>query len=161
MKDLLRPAALILSLAFLGSGCATTSIPIEVGLLNMQPEGLSIHGPSLLLEVRYTNPTGETAEITRARHRVTINGLEVGTTSSNDKVLVPRHQSVIRRIVINVRQGPTLEQLRAWAESGTPTYTLESRIKVGPPGRSGSTLTARHDGTLTREAEGERRVGPR
>ena len=127
----LPPAAAILTLVALTTGCATFGlIEPDVSLVNLKFTDLTVFETSGIFTVRLTNENPEPLIVEGGVYNLYLGGLRVGKGLSNHRLEVPPLSTATDEVELHLSNLAIATQVRSIYESGVADYRIKAKVYV-------------------------------
>ena len=125
---------------------------LDVTLVDLQFEGVTLFETSANLQLRINNPNDTPVTIDGSTHEVYVNGLYLGRGTSDEMVTVPRLNSATQSVQVKLSNLSMIGKLQSLLESKGFDYSIESAFYVkGNLGRW--KVTTKEAGELARNKD--------
>jgi LEA14-like dessication related protein len=113
------------------SGCQSSSTirGIAVQLVDVRATPVAGGGADLTLNISYVNENLVMIAASGARHRVTLNGVQLGRVESKEPIGLPQMGTVTQEVTLPIDPG-MVARLRDMQAAGTVSYELDSTILI-------------------------------
>lgn len=115
-------------------GCASLrhgSDVLSVNLVDVRPLESHAFESSLVLAVRVTNSGPEPLRLSGARHRLTVNGRELGIALNAESVEVPGLSTVVQEATFNLSHLALIPLANELRREPVAVYKIESKLFGG------------------------------
>jgi LEA14-like dessication related protein len=120
-------ALLLLALVALAAGCKNYVIPTTAGL-HVDLVSLQQAGAEVRATWRVRNPNVVAYVLTQSSHRITLDGVQIGTVTDKDRIGVPSQNEVERSGVLVPASPAAREAINQAITKGSGAYALESTL---------------------------------